>query len=92
MRFDGPTLPETIRNYINKDGLTRLEQSDLSLDEWLKEELKQCNAVSRTGERCKGRAINGTTKCKSHGGKSTGPKTKEGKARARANLKQYRNK
>ena len=92
MSLAGRTLPEAIRNRVTQKDLARFEQSDLSLDEWLKEELKQCNAVSRTGERCKGRAINGTTKCKSHGGKSTGPKTKEGKARALANLKQYRNK
>jgi len=92
MRLADQTLAAVISTHLSKENLARFEQSGLDLDTWLQNEFKQCNAVSRTGERCKGRAINGTTKCKSHGGKSTGPKTKEGKARALANLKQYRNK
>ena len=41
----------------------------------------QCNALSkRTRQRCKAPAINGKTKCRFHGGRSTGPKTAEGKA------------
>ena len=41
----------------------------------------QCNALSkRTRQRCKAPAIKGKTKCRFHGGRSTGPKTAEGKA------------
>jgi hypothetical protein len=42
----------------------------------------QCNALSkRTRQRCGNPAIKGRTKCKHHGGRSTGSKTPEGKAR-----------
>ena len=50
-------------------------------------ECTQCNATSkRTKERCRAPAIKGKTKCRFHGGKSTGPRTAEGRARiAKAN-------
>ena len=42
----------------------------------------QCNAMSkRTRQRCLAPAIKGKTKCRFHGGKSTGAKTAEGRAR-----------
>ena len=42
----------------------------------------QCNALSkRTRLRCQAPAIKGKTKCKFHGGRSTGSRTPEGKAR-----------
>jgi len=42
----------------------------------------QCNALSkRSRQRCKAPAIKGKTKCRFHGGKSTGAKTAEGRAR-----------
>ncbi|MFL2849051.1 MAG: HGGxSTG domain-containing protein [Pseudohongiellaceae bacterium] len=42
----------------------------------------QCNALSkRTRQRCKAPAIKGKTKCRFHGGKSTGSRTAEGRAR-----------
>ena len=45
-------------------------------------ECRQCNAKSkRTQQRCKAPAIKGKTKCRFHGGRSTGAKTAEGKAR-----------
>ena len=45
----------------------------------------QCNAMSkRTRQRCQAPAIKGKTKCRFHGGKSTGPKTKAGRARIAA--------
>ena len=48
-------------------------------------ECRQCSAKSkRTGVQCKAPAIKGKTKCKTHGGKSTGPRTPEGKARIAA--------
>jgi hypothetical protein len=42
----------------------------------------QCNALSkRSRQRCKAPAIKGKTKCRFHGGKSTGAKTAEGRAK-----------
>ena len=42
----------------------------------------QCDAKSkRTKQQCRNPAIKGKTKCKHHGGRSTGSKTPEGKAR-----------
>lgn len=51
---------------------------------------EKCGAKTRKGTPCQAPAMtNG--RCKLHGGLSTGAKTPEGKARALANLKQYRN-
>ena len=48
-------------------------------------ECTQCNAKSkRTRLRCKAPAIKGKAVCRFHGGKSTGPKTKAGRARIAA--------
>jgi hypothetical protein len=42
----------------------------------------QCNGLSkRTRQRCQAPAIKDKTKCKFHGGRSTGSRTPEGKAR-----------
>jgi hypothetical protein len=42
----------------------------------------RCNATSkRTNQQCMAPALKGKTKCRTHGGKSTGPRTLEGKAR-----------
>jgi len=45
----------------------------------------RCNAKSkRTGERCKAPSVRGKSKCRTHGGASTGPRTAEGRARCAA--------
>lgn len=42
----------------------------------------QCSALSkRTHQQCKAPAAKGKTKCRFHGGKSTGPRTPEGRQR-----------
>ena len=41
----------------------------------------RCLAKTRRGTLCQNPAIGGRTRCKLHGGKSTGPRTEEGKAR-----------
>ena len=52
----------------------------------------QCNALSkRTRLRCQAPAIKGKTKCKNHGGRSTGSKTPEGKARQIAAITKHGN-
>ncbi len=46
---------------------------------------RRCTAMSkRSGEQCKKPALRGKAVCEFHGGRSTGPKTAEGKARQRA--------
>lgn len=45
----------------------------------------QCAATSkRTGERCRAPAMKGKATCKTHGGRSTGARTPEGRAKAAA--------
>lgn len=45
----------------------------------------QCGAKTRAGSACKQKAIYTNGRCKYHGGLSTGPRTKEGKAKAAQN-------
>ena len=50
----------------------------------------QCKAMSkRTRLRCRAPAIKGKAVCRFHGGKSTGPKTKAGRAIMRIEGKRY---
>ncbi len=42
----------------------------------------RCGARTRAGGSCAGPAVRGRARCRLHGGKSTGPKTPDGKARA----------
>jgi len=52
---------------------------------------KRCGAKRhRDGQPCKARRELGKVRCRFHGGCSTGPKTEQGKARALANLRQYK--
>ncbi|MCO5054435.1 HGGxSTG domain-containing protein [Thermomonas sp.] len=44
----------------------------------------------RDGQPCQAKSEPGKRRCRFHGGRSTGPKTPEGKARALANLRQNR--
>jgi hypothetical protein len=55
-----------------------------------KKDRPKCGAYARSTDKpCKAKALaNG--RCKNHGGRSTGPKTLEGKARALANFVQNR--
>ena len=43
---------------------------------------RRCGAKTRGGGACQNPAIKGRARCKLHGGKSTGPRTEEGKARS----------
>jgi hypothetical protein len=42
---------------------------------------RRCLAKTRRSTSCQKAALKGTTRCRLHGGKSTGPRTEEGKAR-----------
>lgn len=46
---------------------------------------ERCGAKTRRGTLCQCKAL-GSGRCKLHGGKSTGPKTAEGKMKSAANL------
>ena len=50
---------------------------------------KRCLAKTRRGTPCQNPAIGGRTRCKLHGGRSTGPRTAEGKARVAAAHKKH---
>ena len=45
---------------------------------------RRCGAKTRVGGACQNPAIGDRDRCKLHGGRSTGPRTLEGKARAAA--------
>ena len=45
-----------------------------------------CGAKTRKGTPCQAKPILTSTRCRNHGGLSTGPTTAEGKARSKANL------
>ena len=44
----------------------------------------RCGAKTRAGTSCKNPAVRGRRRCRMHGGKSTGAKTPEGRAKLRA--------
>lgn len=50
----------------------------------------RCGALRKDGRTCTALSEPGKTRCRFHGGASTGPRTPTGQARARANLKQNR--
>ncbi|WP_374607268.1 HGGxSTG domain-containing protein [Thermomonas sp.] len=51
----------------------------------------QCGATRhRDGQPCQAKSEPGKRRCRFHGGRSTGPRTPEGKARSLANLRQFR--
>jgi hypothetical protein len=88
--------------HVTEFGMKSIEQLYADHEAWLQQvreppppprprrQKVQCGAYARsTGQPCRAKALaNG--RCKNHGGMSTGPRTPEGKARALANLKQYR--
>jgi hypothetical protein len=49
--------------------------------------IQACGARNRKGQPCQVKTLYRNGRCKFHGGLSTGPKTKEGKAKALANLR-----
>lgn len=66
--------------------------------EWMAQEARRqatrrvtCGAKRhRDGQPCQAKSEPGKRRCRFHGGRSTGPRTPEGKARALVNLRQYR--
>lgn len=62
---------------------------DLVLQELHRFAASRCGAKTRRGTPCKRKGLK-SGRCPNHGGLSTGAKTPEGKLRALANLRQYR--
>lgn len=77
-------------NNFGKSG-TELRQRRKALVRALRTvERRPCGARRRSdGKPCQALNEPGKTRCKWHGGHSTGPRTASGKLRALANLKQY---
>lgn len=50
---------------------------------------QRCGAKTKAGHPCRSKAEPGKQRCKWHGGRSTGPRTAEGKARALGNLRKF---
>lgn len=53
------------------------------------EGLQLCGARNRQGESCGNYPAKGRTRCRFHGGASTGPRTREGLVKAGANLRTH---
>ena len=72
--------------WVTQSGL-HLRSSRGRLHLWMSKQPKrlrrppQCGATTRKGTPCKCQAVLGRTRCKLHGGMSTGPKTAEGRAK-----------
>ena len=81
------------RARMNKFGWTQTEfRRRGRLWEWALRvlERKPCGARRRRdGKPCQALNEPGKSRCKWHGGRSTGPRTLEGKARSLANLRQF---
>lgn len=58
-----------------------LERLKLNWERKARSKRVVCGAMTRKGTPCRNMSEPGRTRCKFHGGKSTGPKTAEGKAR-----------
>lgn len=58
----------------------KLIEADIRIIELL-EKIKFCNAITRKGTYCKRKPVIGKSRCRLHGGLSTGPKTEEGRKR-----------
>jgi hypothetical protein len=52
--------------------------------------IQYCGARKKNGPQCNARAIYGSGRCRHHGGKSTGPKTIDGKIKSLSKLMQYK--
>jgi hypothetical protein len=56
----------------------------------LEKQDRKCGANTRKGTKCRAQALSGKSRCKLHGGFSTGPKTEEGRKRiAQAQRKRW---
>ena len=70
---------------MDHDEITKaLNAFKMRQTEYLVRQLRKnavCGAKTRMGTPCKSKPLIGSTRCRMHGGKSTGPKTEEGRER-----------
>lgn len=78
---------EAVKEYRHELLLEALRDREAALTKFKR---VYCGARKKTGEQCKAMAEIGKNRCRFHGGKSTGPKTLEGKLRSLSALPQYR--
>ena len=91
MRRSGMPQPKLRRAALANRVQAHLEcaRLDLAIAELFKFEATRCRARTRRGTLCERKKLP-SGRCPNHGGLSTGPKTREGKLRALANLRQFR--
>ncbi len=86
-RLMNPSLLEKVRGAF--EGEPQSDRQALALEEIQRFAATRCGAKTRRATSCQRKALrNG--RCRNHGGMSTGPRTLEGRLRALANLKQFR--
>lgn len=66
---------------VLKRDLARRPRPAANADTTPKRDRPLCGAKTRAGAPCKARAVPGKRRCRQHGGRSTGPRTPEGRAR-----------
>ncbi len=86
-RLMNPSLLEKVRGAFESE--PQCDRQALAVEEIQRFAATRCGAKTRRRTPCQRKALrNG--KCRNHGGMSTGPRTREGRLRALANLKQFR--
>ena len=86
MVSDWQSPARTLKSLENR--LAQVEEPVLALFELQRFRDSRCGAKTRAGRPCRRKGLkNG--RCANHGGCSTGPRTREGKARALCNLRQF---
>ncbi len=86
-RLMNPSLLEKVRGAFESE--PQDDRHALALREIQRCAATRCGAKTRRATPCQRKALrNG--KCRNHGGMSTGPRTLEGRLRALANLRQFR--
>ncbi len=86
-RLMNPSLLEKVRGAFESE--PQYDPRALALEEIQRFAATRCGAKTRRGTPCQRKALQ-NRRCRNHGGMSTGPKTLEGRLRALANLKQFR--
>ncbi len=86
-RLMNPSLLEKVREAFESE--PQCNRETLALGEIRRFAATRCGAKTRRRTPCQRKALrNG--RCRNHGGMSTGPRTPEGRLRALANLRQFR--
>jgi hypothetical protein len=84
--FDLETLDMEVGRFLRSPKNARARDMEYS-GEGATKSKPVCGAKTRTGKPCQAPGNGRGGRCKLHGGKSTGPKTQEGKARSLAALR-----